>query len=257
MKIKKNKKPYSYITYTSGDSQYNIDQFNKHFDGSVKCLCQQENNTETEDNQITDTVLTEAKHYVRRYYTRPQNRFASNKAELISILLQADDDKQNCTIYTLNNLGDEKDVTKLTNNDIIYTYDNGILKDKNGIKIMDYELKIKNEENRDKIDINTISNQTFSNIYDDRITGLTGIKDIVKESLDSNEYNLDFDNINAYGENLTEEEKKQICCICGETFIGCGNNPYPYKETGRCCDSCNIHFVIPARIEAVRDKNNK
>lgn len=257
MRVKKNKKPYSYITYTMGDPQYNIDQFNKHFENSVRCSCPQESNLEDNIASEASTELTEAKRYVRRYYARPQNQFASNKAELIKLLLDADEIKQNCTIYTLNNLGDEKDTTKLTNKDIIYTYDDGILRDKNGVKVMDYELKIKNEENRDNIDADKVSNQKFTDVYNDRITELTGYEDEVKESLEENEYNLDFDDINAYGVNLTEAKETQVCCICGETFTGYGNNPQPYKEKGRCCDSCNMHFVIPARIDTIRDKNNK
>jgi len=52
--------------------------------------------------------------------------------------------------------------------------------------------------------------------------------------------------------------KKEIegfkCCICGEHSLGWGdnkefgNNPYPVKEDGECCDKCNITYVIPARI---------
>ena len=38
------------------------------------------------------------------------------------------------------------------------------------------------------------------------------------------------------------------CCICGEKFEGWGNNPWPVKEDGRCCDYCNDAVVIPARI---------
>lgn len=38
------------------------------------------------------------------------------------------------------------------------------------------------------------------------------------------------------------------CCICGKPLEGHGNNPYPLKKTGRCCDKCNIEKVIPARI---------
>ena len=29
---------------------------------------------------------------------------------------------------------------------------------------------------------------------------------------------------------------------------GYGNNPIPVKPNGRCCDECNIDYVIPARI---------
>lgn len=42
---------------------------------------------------------------------------------------------------------------------------------------------------------------------------------------------------------------EKICCICGRTYMGHGNNPSPVKNTGRCCDDCNIVFVIPHRIK--------
>lgn len=50
------------------------------------------------------------------------------------------------------------------------------------------------------------------------------------------------------------------CCICGKDFIGYGNNPAPVKDKGRCCDDCNIHIVIPTRVQAmlfgpIYDKN--
>lgn len=41
-----------------------------------------------------------------------------------------------------------------------------------------------------------------------------------------------------------------ICSICGKTFVGYGNNPYPVTKgkDDRCCDACNAEFVVPARI---------
>lgn len=39
------------------------------------------------------------------------------------------------------------------------------------------------------------------------------------------------------------------CCICGKQVDNdYGNNPIPVKPNGRCCDACNIDYVIPARI---------
>lgn len=65
-------------------------------------------------------------------------------------------------------------------------------------------------------------------------------------------FKQDFDNINAFGdkvESLKEgKEDKFTCCICGEECTGYGNNPEPYKHEGRCCDACNLKFVIPARL---------
>lgn len=38
-----------------------------------------------------------------------------------------------------------------------------------------------------------------------------------------------------------------LCCICGDPIEGYGNNAEPVCA-GRCCDSCNIKIVLPARI---------
>ena len=68
-------------------------------------------------------------------------------------------------------------------------------------------------------------------------------------------------------EEKTEEEKVEIkeeepveeelkdehkCCICGEPIEGHGNNPFPVKTEGDCCDKCNTEVVIPARIEKMK-----
>lgn len=42
------------------------------------------------------------------------------------------------------------------------------------------------------------------------------------------------------------------CVICGNTFLGFGNNAEPLSK-GRCCDYCNEIHVIPARIEKMQD----
>lgn len=52
------------------------------------------------------------------------------------------------------------------------------------------------------------------------------------------------------------EKETHICCICGKTFKGYGNNPEPLKDsmdpaTGSvqvCCDECNLNKVLPARL---------
>lgn len=43
------------------------------------------------------------------------------------------------------------------------------------------------------------------------------------------------------------------CCICGKEIMGYGNNPIPYKSEGRCCDDCNIIYVIPCRLQKLSD----
>jgi hypothetical protein len=46
--------------------------------------------------------------------------------------------------------------------------------------------------------------------------------------------------------------EKYTCCICNKEKEGYGNNPYPlcdekdYKS--RCCDECNINYVLKARM---------
>ena len=46
-----------------------------------------------------------------------------------------------------------------------------------------------------------------------------------------------------------------VCCICGAEYSGHGNDPYPVKEEGRCCDECNYKVVIPARMAKTNNKN--
>lgn len=41
------------------------------------------------------------------------------------------------------------------------------------------------------------------------------------------------------------------CCICGREMAGYGNNPWPVKSEGDCCNKCNMDYVIPARIELI------
>ena len=49
--------------------------------------------------------------------------------------------------------------------------------------------------------------------------------------------------------------EKFTCCICGKEFEGWGNNPYPIKEDGRCCDECN-NLVIIERIKQLGNSKN-
>lgn len=48
-----------------------------------------------------------------------------------------------------------------------------------------------------------------------------------------------------------KKQKLQICSICGKSYEGYGNNAIPVNP-GRCCDHCNLHVVIPARIKLTR-----
>lgn len=229
-KRKKRKLPCDSVSYTTGDIALNIGRFNQAFGTDES----------SEVGIGGEGALCEAKRYVRRYYIRPQNIFCSNKAEIIKALIELDD--KNCSVYTLNNLGDDKDVSKLMNSDIIYYYDDGILYDKNKVKVMDYDLSIKKEEERKKFaNVDMASEKEFKSEYEDRMTDVTELEEA---------FNLSFDDINVYGEKLTEA-KESFCCICGEPIEGYGNNPEPYMsaDEGRCCDACNLRFVIPARLD--------
>ena len=119
--------------------------------------------------------LQEAKRYVKRYYVRPQNIFCSNKEEILKALVQVGD--QNCSVYSLKSLADHDDVHLLKPSDIIYYYDDGILYDKNHVKVLDYDLFVKHEENRTKINPKTASDQTFRKVYSDRLTTTTQLEE--------------------------------------------------------------------------------
>ena len=250
-KRKKKAKRKPKVTYTTGSIGLNMDFFNKELnqdkindflmggDSNGSDSGEAGETGASEGGAMGEALLKEAKRYVRRYYIRPQNIFCSNKADIIKALI--DIGEQNCSIYTLNNLGDEKDVSKLMTSDIIYYYDEGILYDKNHVKVMDYDLYIKHEENRPKVaDVDKISDEKFNDMYDDRITDSTGFE----ESIDKKQ------------KFILSESKTKTCCICGEEIEGYGNNAEPYEE-GTCCDACNIKFVIPARLSLLNNNTEE
>lgn len=47
---------------------------------------------------------------------------------------------------------------------------------------------------------------------------------------------------------------KELCCICQKPIDSWGNNPWPVKKEGVCCDQCNWEHVIPARLSIIYDK---
>ena len=49
--------------------------------------------------------------------------------------------------------------------------------------------------------------------------------------------------------------KNEKCCICHKPIVGYGNNPKPYKGD-KCCDECNIKYVIPLRIKELTNKGH-
>lgn len=181
-KRRSKKSKYDSISYTTGSIELNIDRFNK----AMGTFSSEDADCDFGGNLAGDAScsesLTEAKRYVRRYYIRPQNIFCSNKAEIIKSLIELDN--ANCSVYTLNNLGDDKDVSKLMNNDIIYYYDDGILYDKNRVKVMDYDLSIKKEENRRHFaNVDKAPEKEFKAEYSDRMTDATELEEAYDESI--------------------------------------------------------------------------
>lgn len=301
-KRKRRKKPFNSVSYTTGDIGLNIDRFNQAM-GTAEG---------EEIGMGGEGALCEAKRYVRRYYIRPQNIFCSNKAEILKALIELDDN--NCSVYTLNNLGDDKDVSKLMNSDIIYYYDDGILFDKNHVKVMDYDLSIKKEEDRKKFAQVRDNSKEFKSEYEDRMTAATELEEsqvvldgafnavldgifdncdydvisadftpmgdkviitlnhnaydieaaaaelmtcldkagittidwntngsnvFIFELTPDNELDLAFDDVNVFGEKLTEA-KEHYCHICGEPVEGTGH----ITDDGVICDGCELHFAI-------------
>lgn len=56
-------------------------------------------------------------------------------------------------------------------------------------------------------------------------------------------------------ENVTPKSRR--CSLCGEEYEGHGNNAEPFR--GRCCEICNLRYVLPARarMEAATDAAGK
>lgn len=206
-------------------------------------------------NKSNGNTLMEAKREVKRYYIRPQNIYCANKEEILRALIKLGD--ANCSVYTLNNLEDNKDTHLLSSADIIYYYDDGILYDKNKVRVMDYDLSVRKEEQRKRFtgsDLNMDRPEVKAEYKDRLVDTEPDVEVEIKEDL--NPFSLEFDAVNAFGEILTEGHI-HTCCICGEEFTGYGNNPSPVAEEGKCCDSCNLHFVLPARIAQAADANDQ
>ena len=66
---------------------------------------------------------------------------------------------------------DHDDVQELKPSDIIYYYDDGILYDKNHVKVMDYDLNVKHEEERKKFsNVDAAPTAEVNDAYNDRLT---------------------------------------------------------------------------------------
>ena len=85
--------------------------------------------------------------------------------------------------------------------------------------------------------VDQASEKEFKAEYEDRMTDATELEEV---------FSLDFDDVNAFGEKLTEA-KESFCCICGEGLDGSGHSPEPYMSAseGRACDGCHLKFILP------------
>lgn len=53
---------------------------------------------------------------------------------------------------------------------------------------------------------------------------------------------------------IDDSKQKFTCCLCGNISYGHGNDPYPLRNSGRCCDLCN-QVVILRRISKMNHPN--
>ena len=144
----------SYLTFTTGYPELNDKFFNDRFGTSN---LGSENTADSSCSEVDcdgglGESLNEAKREIKRYYIRPFNLFAANKAEILKILATHQD--SNCSIYSLKSLEDHDDVHLLQPSDIIYYYDAGVLRDKNKIPVLDYNLFAKKEEEKKEHEYN-------------------------------------------------------------------------------------------------------
>ncbi len=58
-----------------------------------------------------------------------------------------------------------------------------------------------------------------------------------------------------YLSDIADKEAGIYCVLCGNVIDGYGNNPWPLKTEGRCCDACNVDVVVTrARRLYAKDK---
>ena len=177
--------------------------------------------------------LTE-KRETKRYYVRPQDIFCANKADVLKALIDVSEAGENCSVYSLKNLSDHDDVHKLTNNDIIYYYDDNVLYDKNHVMVMDYDLFIKHEEERKRIkkDPALLTKQELDQNYDDRMTKNTFVENKQIKGKELKE-NMEQIPLNAFKLALARGEEVEVGY--GDFFDGwyySFADGAPYSDTG-------------------------
>lgn len=249
-KRRENKKLGGYITVTTGDPVFDMMSFNSRLtpDGKLGPMGMggfgdsgDASGGEGGGEGIGESFLREAKRDIKRYYIRPQNIFCSNKGQVLKALVDIGD--QNCSIYSLKRLQNNEDVHQLTNNDIIYYYDQGILYDKNKVKVMDYDLYIKHQEQRKKFstDISDkMDNDTVKDEYEDRMTAAT-----FQEAL-----NLDFIDVDVHGDpvqTLSQDFFEPTCVVCGELLYDGAFDADSLSDFA-VCRNCFNRFVVQGEL---------
>src|SRR5690606_2052080 len=67
---------------------------------------------------------------------------------------------------------------------------------------------------------------------------------------------LGIHNFKLFEDKRVSGKDKKKCAICKTTIDGPGNDPWPIDVgvTSRVCDACNFEFVIPARLNLLKNK---
>lgn len=174
------------------------------------------------------------------YLRRPGNIYLGNKEMLLKDIARSILDKHDNKYYSLTNCDDLANFTDVVEADLIYRIKDRLLADKNGWKVLDFDLHPKLEQARKK-------NNTSKSNYDDRLTMQENLAEHMNNDFDTFDW-LEDDNLTSEDNHNSDTAEEHKCCICGKTFFGYGNNALPVAN-GTCCDTCNLYVVIPARLK--------
>jgi hypothetical protein len=53
------------------------------------------------------------------------------------------------------------------------------------------------------------------------------------------------------------DKEEYICCLCGDRCEGYGNNPYPIKLRGRCCNTWDGYVILKRIYEWKKQKEKQ
>ena len=193
---KKRRRKGGRLTFTTGDVGYNIKAFNRamgtDFEGSKPADVNGDGWTDFVNEAEMRRKYRKETKGAKRYYIRPDNIFCSTKEDILKIL-SSKGKNNNCSIYSLKRLDDKEDVSSLTPNDIVYRWDDGVLHDKNGVQVVDFDLHIKKELERPRLNVNTAPDSKVEDAYEDRVIseGIDPTSGIVNYSEEDFRYELD------------------------------------------------------------------